>query len=130
VVSFRHGADHAHRSAGSRPPRRIGRTPRKLEPTLGDGAYKVARLGNDAVMTFSEALPETDEQIQRYVGMDLMAARAEAEAAGWAVVRLLEEHMPRTMDYRSDRINLTTDGTTDRFNASSGTGIVIEVDNG
>ncbi|WP_089210136.1 hypothetical protein [Streptosporangium subroseum] len=81
-------------------------------------------------MTFSEALPETDEQIQRYVGMDLMAARAEAEAAGWAVVRLLEEHMPRTMDYRPDRINLTTDGTTDRFNASSGTGIVIEVDNG
>ncbi|MFC7646947.1 hypothetical protein ACFQX6_45210 [Streptosporangium lutulentum] len=43
------------------------------------------------------------------------------------MVRLLEEGMFRTMEYQPNRLNLTTDGAID---GSTGTGTVIEADNG
>jgi hypothetical protein len=82
-------------------------------------------------MTFSQAQPETDDAINRYVGMELMAAKAAAEAAGWTTVRLLTNSTPRTMEYRPDRLNLTTNGELESvFNAPSGTGTVIRADAG
>jgi hypothetical protein len=102
-----------------------------VRQTWCGGAYQAAHLGNDATMTFSQAQPESDDEIKRYVGMELMDAKAAAEAAGWTNVRLLTDGGPRTLEYRPDRLNLTTDGKLkDGFNASSGTGNVIDSSTG
>jgi hypothetical protein len=46
-----------------------------------------------------------------YVGLDLTAARARAEADGM-IVRIIQPGMRYTMEYRDNRINLTLDGET------------------
>nr|WP_245194833.1 proteinase inhibitor I78 [Kitasatospora phosalacinea] len=56
-----------------------------------------------------------DDRLEDYPGLRVEPARALAVERGWRTVRVVAPEEPLTMEYRSDRLNLTVrDGAVER----------------